>query len=145
MPPLTSTVIDQEAIDLMTQWITSDLPSRQSYDQWAFVNFGNSNMVNTIENADYDQDGQSNILEYLTGTDPTTADSTFGITLDNSEFSYFHPANRQILIESSTDLFDWKVFEHVNNSSLAPANSGTRTFPIPDEEHLFLRARISPQ
>ena len=145
MPPLASTVIDQEAIDLMTQWITSDLPSRQSYDQWAFVNFGNSNMVNTIENADYDQDGQSNILEYLTGTDPTTADSTFGITLDNSEFSYFHPANRQILIESSTDLFDWKVFEHVNNSSLAPANSGTRTFPIPDEEHLFLRARISPQ
>lgn len=145
MPPLASTVIDQEAIDLITQWITNDLPNRQSYDQWALANFGNIDMPNTIGSGDFDQDGQSNILEYLTDTDSTTAQSTFEITLDNAEFSYFHPANRQILIESSTNLFDWQVFDHINNSFLAPASSGTRTFPVPDEEHLFLRARISPQ
>jgi len=143
MPPLASTVIDQEAINLITQWITNDLPNRQSYDQWALANFGTSNTPSTIGSGDYDLDGQSNTLEYLAGTDPTTAQSAFEITLGNTEFSYLHPANRHILIESSTNLINWQVFDHANNSPLAPANPETRTFPLTPEERLFLRARLS--
>jgi hypothetical protein len=43
MPPLASTVLDTNAIDLVSAWITHDLTSYQTLSQWQIANFGSTN------------------------------------------------------------------------------------------------------
>ncbi|BDS07685.1 hypothetical protein NT6N_27250 [Oceaniferula spumae] len=143
MPPLASNETDQEAIDLLTQWITGELPSRLSYTEWAQANFGTTGTANTIENGDFDNDGQSNITEYLAGTDGSDISSTFALILGETQFSFIHPANRSVLIESSSDLINWQPFDHMDNNLTPPATDQNKTFNLPAGDKLFLRARLS--
>ncbi|MGB0775103.1 MAG: hypothetical protein ACPGUY_04610, partial [Akkermansiaceae bacterium] len=144
MPPLSSTVVDQDAVDLITAWITQDLPGRLSYSEWAQDHFGETGTARTIESGDYDSDGQNNGLEFLAATDPTQNDSIFHIDINaiTQQFSFTHPANRYLLIETSTDLLTWVPYEHADNSLLAPATNQNRTYTLPSGEKQFIRARL---
>lgn len=143
MPPLATTITDQDAIDLITQWITGEVPNRQSYEQWALASFGSTGTAETIKSGDFDHDGQTNLMEYLAGTDGASQQSAFSLLLNQTQFSYVHPANRILLIESSEDLINWLPFDHADNSLFAPASTQNKVFNLPAGNRLFLRARIS--
>ena len=72
MPPLDSTVLDTNALNLLSSWITNDLPQFQSFADWQIAHFGSTNAPNAAPDADPDNDGANNLLEYLTGTDAMT-------------------------------------------------------------------------
>jgi glucose/arabinose dehydrogenase/mono/diheme cytochrome c family protein len=72
MPPLDSTIVDTQAVSLVSRWVTNSWPPYQSFVEWQQVNFGSTNDPQSAWNYDYDGDGANNYLEYLTGTDPLT-------------------------------------------------------------------------
>jgi len=138
MPPLASTVIDQAAIDLISDWVTMDLPTRQSYDEWALANFGSAE----TGDGDFDFDGVSNRLEFLTGTDPTLGNSKLQVTLGEDHVSYLAPANRMSVMEMSQDLLNWSPLDAVGNSNDFPAAAEMRNLSLPVLPEVFLRVRL---
>ena len=57
-------------------WILADLPSASGYQLWITQQFPATARMNSMlvgENADYDGDGSTNLLEYAFGTNPTSA------------------------------------------------------------------------
>ena len=143
MPPLASTEIDQNIINLISAWITSDLPSRQSYDDWALATFGETGTPRSLKTGDFDHDGQSNCPEYLTNTQANNTGSQFQLNLSGNQLSFTHPANRSLLIETSTDLQTWQPLDHPDNTLKPPATNQSRNFTLPSSSNLFYRAIIS--
>lgn len=80
MPPLASSVLDAEAITLLSQWITNDLPAYRSFPQWQTERFGSPLPANAASDADADGDGARNYLEYLTDTNPLDAADAWKIS-----------------------------------------------------------------
>jgi len=80
MPPLDTTVVNTQTVQLLSSWITNDLLSYQTYNAWAALHFG-TNTANTNLMQDFDGDGALNYLEYLTGTDPTNPLSYWSIDI----------------------------------------------------------------
>jgi hypothetical protein len=70
MPPLATNELDLAAIQLLSDWITLDLPQRQSFTQWQTANFGSPANPDAAPNADPERDGQTNAFEFLAGTSP---------------------------------------------------------------------------
>src|SRR5439155_2142506 len=52
MPPLDSTVLDTNAISLVSRWITNDLPSYQTFADWQIAKFGATNALNAAASSD---------------------------------------------------------------------------------------------
>ena len=74
MPPIGSHVIDQRAVDLLSEWITTDLkdiakPS-QTWEVWYQFHFSESPDGFEDAGIDSDKDGTADFLEYLLSTDP---------------------------------------------------------------------------
>lgn len=143
MPPLASTVTDQEIIALLSAWITDDLPARQSYGEWALAAFGETGTPRSIQTGDFDMDGQSNFLEYLAATSGNDATSKFQLNLSGNQLSFTHPANRSLLIETSPDLQTWLPLAHPDNTLKPPAVGQDRSFTLPAADNLFYRAVFS--
>ena len=138
MPPLASNEIDQEAIDLITAWVTQDLPARQSYNEWSESIFGSLQP----READFDQDGASNLLEFLSETNPQLGNSRFDLDLTTNEISFIAPTNRTSLLEMSDDLINWQALDVPGNSLALPAAPEMRTFPVPQQPQIFLRVQM---
>jgi uncharacterized repeat protein (TIGR03806 family) len=75
MPPIATTELDPEAIQLVTDWITQTLAARLSFPQWQVKYFGSIKNPDADPRADPDKDGQNNLQEYFSYTDPTRASS----------------------------------------------------------------------
>jgi glucose/arabinose dehydrogenase len=103
MPPIASTVLDTNAMALVTAWITNGLANYQSFPDWQAANFGSTNTPNAAPDADADADGANNTLEYLTGTDPMTGGDAWRINVRHAgtavEISFPHIANLGFLVE----------------------------------------------
>lgn len=141
MPPIASSELDPQGIDLIKDWIAA-LPDRESYDQWAATAL--SGISENGRSEDPDHDGQDNETEYLAGSDPTNGADRAELELGSSSVSFFQPANRHVLIEMSNDLSDWFVLPDPNNILTPAASSSTQTLDTPTgEERLFLRMEIS--
>jgi hypothetical protein len=111
MPPLATHQLDQGAISLLTQWITTDLTNRQDFAQWQVAWFGSTNNPMAAPAADPDNDGANNYYEYLTMTSPLTNSPLWNIGLaasgTNVNVNFLRLANRGFLIQSSPDLSTW--------------------------------------
>ena len=79
MPPLATTLLDTQAIALVSAWITNDLPSYQTFPEWQIARFGATNAPNAGPNDDADSDGATNFLEWLAGSDPNANASYWSI------------------------------------------------------------------
>jgi len=149
MPPIASTVLDQTAIDLLSSWITNDLPQYESYDAWTALFFGSLGLPSSARQADPDGDGLNNYTEYLVAANPLEAHGALDAktALQDGQFylSFTQPANRAVLIESATDLADprWQIADAPNNSIFFPSAPLSRVFSEPmNAQTRFLRLRI---
>ena len=145
MPPLATSEPDQTSIALLSNWITTALPARQSYDQWRLTTFGSSTSPNGDPAADPDGDGRNNSAEFLALTNPLSGGSfltpQISAGFGKVTISFQAPANRWIVVETSTDLRTWSPWETPGNSGSLP--SGTNTFTEPrTSSRQFFRLRL---
>jgi uncharacterized repeat protein (TIGR03806 family) len=142
MPPLGSHELDQSAIALIQQWITSELPNRQSYDQWRTAHFGPGSPPESAPGADADGDTQTNEPEFLAGTDPLSGGDFLSpeIATDGTNISVGLnvPANRSVRVETSTDLVNWSLWDVPGNDGMTrPAGPMTFTGPALGSPRFF--------
>jgi hypothetical protein len=134
MPPLATTVLNSQAIELLSDWITNGLAQYQSYGDWQLANFGSTNAPNAAPGSDADDDGAINQLEYLTGTNPLLAGDGWGIRLTlaetQAEIRFPRIANRGFQVQWTTNLADpnsWQPLEAPGNEPLFSATNSTIT------------------
>ena len=125
MPPLGSNELDATSIALLTEWITTALPARQSYADWRLANFGSANSPEGTIDFDADADGSVNGHEFLAGTAPQNGGSF--LTVQPAAFgagialTFDLPANRSWQIETSGDLATWTLWNVPGNAGLPHA------------------------
>jgi hypothetical protein len=134
----------------VTDWINSELPGRQSFPEWQTQHFGSASNPDAAPDADPDFDGEKNRLEFLTQTDPqnTRERWTLSTAVTNGAIELTFPltANRAVLIETSTDLQSWSLWDVPGNSPQFMATTQNLTLIAPiDTPQRFFRARILEQ
>ncbi len=130
MPPLATSVLNTQAIQLLSNWITSALPTYTNYTQWSAAYFG-TNTANTGLMQDFDGDGAPNYLEYLTGTDPTNPQSywTIAITTNGVYNTIYFPQNadRAYQVQRNYSLLNSSGWQPLDLPANAPFFSITNT------------------
>jgi glucose/arabinose dehydrogenase len=152
MPPLATSVIDQAAVTLLSQWVTNSLASWQSYSAWQLTHFDSIEAPEAAPEADPDADGAQNRLEYLTRTDPFNPAEAWAANVRRSAdrvlIQYPHLANLRFLVEHNTDLADpdgWQVLDSPANRFFISAESFLAELTeLPESDARFYRIRIIP-
>lgn len=73
-----------------TQFIYTYQPQLTLLDTWRFANFGTfDNVGDAADNSDFDKDGETNIEEYIAGTNPKIASDVFKIDSERKSGSTF--------------------------------------------------------
>ncbi len=151
MPPLASTVLDTNSINLVSAWITNDLPNYQTFAQWQTANFGSTNTPNASPAADPDSDGAINTLEYLTGTNPKQVGDGWAIDVRRNgsvvEVSFQQIANRGFEVQWTDSLLapiQWSLLDVADNESFFSAADFTKTVSeiIGTSESRYFRVRV---
>jgi uncharacterized repeat protein (TIGR03806 family) len=139
MPPIGSSVLDLEAVDLVGRWITNGLANFQSFTDWQTNHFGSTNSPESLVLADPDLDGGENELEFLTGTDPRDPLDYWSIGITRSgevcELTYPRVANRGFEVQF-TDSLDqpappWRVLNVPENRPFFSATNGPVRLRVP--------------
>ncbi|QJE97020.1 hypothetical protein HHL09_14905 [Luteolibacter luteus] len=132
MPPLGSSQINETALEMASEWISSALSARASYEDWRLLQFGSSPSGQT--ELDPDGDGVPNSDEFLWGSSPHDAASRPRLVLSRSEnqtnLSFDLPADRVFRILSSDDLAAWQPWEIPGNDQ-AGRSAGRMTLGAP--------------
>ncbi len=146
MPPLGTSVLDTEAIRLISEWVTEDLPAFESYGGYAARHFGNPA---PLPEEDADRDGISNFAEYLMNSNPaqrTERLSMFSwLGEGQGAITFRQPANRAIVVETADQPGSggWRLLDHPANLFRFPAGALDRTIPVPIEGgNRFHRLRV---
>jgi glucose/arabinose dehydrogenase len=151
MPPLATTVLDTQAINLLCAWITNDLPSHVSFADWQVNYFGGTNAPDAGPNDDADGDGAKNYLEYLTQTNPTNSLNAWRIfvELSNStpQIAFPQIANRAFEVQTTPDLNATSTWSPLDVSGNQPVfASSNRTARVSDTQsadtNKFYRVRV---
>jgi hypothetical protein len=151
MPPLATSVLNVEAIELLSAWITNSLAHYQTYADWQLAHFGTTTATNTVPEADADQDGASNYLEFLVGSNPSLPGDAWTVGIRRSdgqvELDLVRPANRAVEVQWSLDLShpnSWRALDAPGNEPLFPAsNTNVKIVdPLPSAASRFYRARV---
>ena len=147
MPPLASRVLDEQAIALVSQWITTGLSNYQSFLSWQGQHFGDPYVPEAATLADPDQDGAPNFLEYLTDTDPWEPADFWSVTIaptsTGPQLSIKQKANLGFAVEFSPNLVDWFFLDVPGNRPSFPAADRLSTIldPSVDGPARFYRVR----
>ena len=151
MPPLATTVLNTEAINLVSAWITNDLASCQTFAQWQLLYFGSTNSPNSTAQADPDGDRASNYLEYLVGRNPTNGTDGWKVESRKNgtsiELSFFQKANRGFEVQGATNLnapISWRVLEIPENKPFFSSIDRTNVLqePLTNGFQKFYRVRV---
>jgi hypothetical protein len=151
MPPLATALIDQQATNLLTAWISTELTNHQSFAQWQVTWFGSTNNPSADPNADPDGDGANNYYEFLTQTSPISNSPPWTITFDadasSAAVSFLRIANMGFLVYTSTNFTDWTVWDVPANRLWYSASNFIDTISGPvtaGEANRFFRVQIIP-
>jgi hypothetical protein len=137
---------------LIARWISTDLTNFQTYAAWQLQQFGSTNALGTGELEDYDNDSAKNYLEYLTGTDPLSPASGWGLAAAPSNgaaiISWTQPANRAVELQQSFDPLpaaNWTPVSAAFNQPFYPASNRVQQLIISTNtaDPIFFRARVS--
>ncbi len=121
MPPLASNFTDPAGVALLTEWINA-LPDRQTFADWQIAIFGSSSNPDAAPGFDFDLDGASNELEWLTGTDPQSPASVWRIGIQPAggtvDIEFERAAGRGFEVQFKTNLETteaWQVLDVPSN------------------------------
>lgn len=148
MPPLASSEIDTEGLQLLTDWINQEATTEVNYAAWRLARFGSSKSPQGAPEFDADGDGFSNEREYLGGTGPLDPSSFPALLLQenggNVEITFPAIGNRSVLIERSTDLSNWLPWTASGNDGLPrnPALPGPVISAPQSGPQEFFRLRV---
>jgi hypothetical protein len=149
MPPLASTLIDTQSVNLVASWITNALASFQTFAQWQLANFGSTNAPLTGATEDFDGDNSINQQEYLLGTNPTNANDYWSIsaTTSNSfaQIQFDQIRNRGFEVQVTTNLQPtiWNPLDVPMNRPLFSATNFPASIPdLIDINSKFYRVRV---
>jgi mono/diheme cytochrome c family protein len=146
MPPLATNEKDNEAIQLLGDWILNTLPARQDYNAWRLVCFGNLISPQGELGANPDGDRDSNQAEFLKYSNPTNGLDFYSprIAVSNAQVRIELPnfAGRRVTVQTSTDLGladPWSLWQVQGNNGIPPAPGLTNTLtgPAADPERFF--------
>ncbi|MBK1827679.1 PQQ-dependent sugar dehydrogenase [Haloferula rosea] len=145
MPPLATFETDDTAIQLLIDWIESELPSRLSYDDWRSSFFGMD--PQGAPEVDADLDGRDNHQEYLEQTHPLLADAPASLTIAHTNgsirVSLPELSGRSLRLESSTDLLHWTPWPDPENNGVPRASGQALEISIPDPNgRQFFRSTV---
>ena len=122
MPPLGRSLVDTQAVALVSRWITDGLAGYQTFPEWQRVHFGSTNSAESAAGADPDGDGSENYLEFLVHTDPWLGSDSWGMGIgrdgDAVEIGYPRVANLGFEIQWTTNLDgapSWQVLDQPEN------------------------------
>jgi uncharacterized repeat protein (TIGR03806 family) len=155
MPPLGSNVLDEEAIDLVREWITQSFP-KESFDDWAGRYFGSPLDPRAAASNDHDGDGQTNSLEFRLRTDPIDHRDWWRLAVSRTEggleirFPFIVDRSLKVDLEESSALGDEANWRVVDLSPVSPfyGDQGQTVHigrPLPDQGNLFFRVVFSDQ
>lgn len=150
MPPIGSHVLDQTAIDLVTAWINQELPQRILYSDWRY-NFFTPNNPDGDRGADPDGDGLTNFEEFLQGSSPLVKSKRWQASIQNQspllKLGFLRQPHRGYLIETSTDLNHWALWNHPANTLRYPPAEEWSEFSIDpaEDRSRFFRVKMRDQ
>jgi uncharacterized repeat protein (TIGR03806 family) len=151
MPPLASSLLDTQAIALVTRWITNDLVGYQTFADWQVAHFGSTNAPNALATADPDGDGARNDTEYLTGTDPNQGVDFWDLGIegfgDVADVIYPIIPNRGITLQwtdTLTNPVPWRFLNVPENRPFFSATAGVMRVSVPttNAPARFFRAQV---
>lgn len=131
MPPLATSELDEDAIDLLSAWIGGPLSDRETYSDWRLRLFGSGTSGQGEPDFDADADGVTNELEFLFGTSPISPGESPrpGLDFAPPALRFTLPENRSFRIWESGDLQNWNLRVAPQNAGL-PRAAGTVEFPL---------------
>lgn len=148
MPPIGSNVIDTAGPQLIADWITNELPTWQTYEDWQNTQFTDPSAPEAALEADPDGDERTNAFEFLTRTLPKDNQSAWDLTSEVIEGNYHigYPTvfGRASIIEVSIDAVTWTPWQDPENQLVYPAIPATafRQIPTAGINRQFVRLRF---
>lgn len=128
MPPLSTTVVDTQAVQLISDWIAQETPSFRTFAEWQAEHFTDPQAENAAAGADPDEDLSSNYLEFLVGTNPAEVSPPFALNVERAgnvlRLRFTQPARRGCEVQTTADLANpdsWAPLDLPNNSPFFPA------------------------
>ncbi len=152
MPPLATTVVNSEAIKLLSEWVADDLSIYQSFGDWQRMFFNSTDVPAAEPDADPDGDGASNELEYLLGTNPLSGGDAWSISIQPNELTvrirFSKLANHAYEVQWTTDLQNgksWSALDQPDNRPFFSSTSGEGVIddPVGGQSAKFYRVRVS--
>ncbi|MBN8246601.1 MAG: PQQ-dependent sugar dehydrogenase [Verrucomicrobia bacterium] len=150
MPPIGSAELNQEAIEAMRTWITSETPGRPTFAGWQVREFGTNAPVDLAgPDADPDSDQLTNEGEFLLGESPVDPARTWRPeirrTSDQVVLSFQRLPNRRFEVQWTRDLAgaEWLPVDHPANRRFVAAVGGTVDVPLPlQTDQVFYRVQV---
>jgi mono/diheme cytochrome c family protein len=142
MPPLATTEIDYEGVQILTEWINSEISPYTSYEEWRTVHFGDNTSAEGERDIDADHDSQTNEFEYLTHSDPTDPSDLwspeFKVNGETVSYQFNGLTDRRIQVFRSNDLETWTLWQAPGNEGI-PFNDSLQTLESAavDEKEFF--------
>lgn len=147
MPPLATNELDQDAINLLSEWIASRLPTTPDYQSWRLAEFGSDSSPEGEPGADPDFDGANNEAEFLQGTAPLDGASNLSPAISASgdavTLMFSLPENRSFRVMTSPDLKTWEPWQVPGNQGLPVAGGMLEISGPLDAARRFFSLEIS--
>ena len=145
MPPIGTTVVDEQAVALIEGWVRDDLQDYKTFEEW----IAGYDVVAGERTDDVDGDGASNYLEYLLGSDPENPADGFAISMRREPgmgvIEFPQAANRGFEVNVAESLLsDWSVLDEPGNAPFYSATNrtGAIVFPIGTGLNSYYRVRV---
>jgi uncharacterized repeat protein (TIGR03806 family) len=144
MPPLGTTELDAVNLQLITDWISNELPDRALYDPWRDSYFSSFD-PDGDKAADPDGDGVSNYDEYLRGTSPISGANPWQATIAGGMLQFTRKAYRYYDIETSEDLVNWTPWSQPEIDSAYQSEDGVTNLTLPEAPggKMFFRFNVT--
>lgn len=151
MPPLGTFVTNTQAVALLARWVTNDLPRRPVYSVWAKEYFTEEYEPFGAPGFDPDEDGDSNLHEFLVGTQPLSYTDRWRVRLapaidgGGATMTFTRKANRWFEIETSDSMAGpWQRLDDPANRPWLGSADIPVTIRVPQEpEARFIRVRVT--
>ena len=151
MPPLATSVLNTEAVNLLSEWITNGLANDRSFAEWQVAFFNSTNAAAAAPDADPDGDGAINQLEYLTGSNPLLPSDAWKISIrlkaSAVQIIFPHLVNRAYQVQWTINLSDansWIALDHPDNRPFFSSTNGQTMMEdvIAGSSAKFYRVRV---